>query len=226
MKQKWGVIVTDIQGDFTEWKNGSLAVPGTGEAFVRAAENGVRRLKDAGFLIFGCQDWHPSNHVSFAVNHPGRRPLDVISIDGRTQMLWPPHCVQGTENARVLIDNNLFLAIVRKGQDPAFDSYSAFKDDAGVKTEMDAVLKENGVSHVVIFGLATDYCVRATALDALIAGYGVVIVEEYCRGIAPETTAASLQKAAQNGALAVGTLDEFLSGIEGGEPAKRREDAP
>ena len=141
-------------------------------------------------------------------------------------MLWPPHCVQGTENARVLIDNNLFLAIVRKGQDPAFDSYSAFKDDAGTKTEMDAVLRGNGVSHVVIFGLATDYCVRATALDALMAGYGVVIVEEHCRGIAPETTTASLQKAAQNGALVVGTLDEFLLRIEGREPVKRRQDAP
>jgi nicotinamidase/pyrazinamidase len=188
-------------------------VPGTVEAFVRAVENSVRRLKDAGFLVFGSQDWHPSNHISFAVNHPGRRPLDVITIDGRTQVLWPPHCVQGTENARVLVDNNLFLAIVRKGQNPAFDSYSAFQDDGGVKTEMDAVLKVNGVSHIVIFGLATDYCVRATTLDALTAGYGVVIVEEHCRGIAPDTTAAALREAVQRGAVVKGTVDEFLLGI-------------
>ena len=191
-----------------------LAVPGTGEAFVRVVEVGVRRLKDAAFLIFGCQDWHPLNHVSFAVNHPGRQPLDVISIDGRKQVLWPPHCVQGTENARVLVDNNLFLAIVRKGWNPDFDCYSAFQDDAGVKTEMDAVLKINGVTHVAIFGLATYFTLRqGHGSDALSAGYGVAVIEEYCRGISSDTTAASLQEAAKKGASLHGTLDEFLSSI-------------
>ncbi len=94
--------------------------------------------------IFGTQDWHPADHISFASNHPGKKPFDSLVVDGRTQVLWPLHCVQGTENARVLIDNNLFLAMVRKAQNPAFDSYSAFQDDGGAKTELDTILRRNG----------------------------------------------------------------------------------
>jgi nicotinamidase/pyrazinamidase len=107
------------------------------------------------------------DHMSFAANHAGKNPMNVIlTVDGRTQVLWPAHCVQDTESARVLIDNNLFLAIVRKGQDPRFDSYSAFRDDGGEETEMENVLVANDVGPLVIFGLATDCCVKATALDA------------------------------------------------------------
>ncbi|RLA99969.1 MAG: amidase, partial [Deltaproteobacteria bacterium] len=179
---KIGVIVVDVQGDFTEWKEGSLAVSGTDEAYVRQVEEATRKLRDAGFLIFATQDWHPPNHVSFYTNHPGKKPFEVIDVDGRKQVLWPPHCVQGTEGARILVDNNLFRAVVQKGRDPRYDSYSGFQDDGGQKTEMDTILRLNGIETVVVYGIATDYCVKATALDAAKAGYKVIVVKELCRG--------------------------------------------
>src|SRR5512135_344957 len=130
MNKKYGVIVTDVQGCFTTWKKGSLAVPGTDEAYVKSVEAATRRLKGEGFFILATQDWHPPDHVSFASNHTGKVPFDTIEIRGRTQVLWPDHCVQGTEDASLLIDNSLFEAVVRKGQNPRFDSYSAVKDDS------------------------------------------------------------------------------------------------
>ena len=214
MAAKWGVIVTDIQGDFTEWKKGSLAVPGSDEAYVRNAEAATRRLKEAGLLIFGTQDWHPPDHISFASSHPGKKPFDTIEIRGRTQVLWPPHCVQGTENARILIDNNLFLAVVKKSQNPARESYSAFQDEGGIKTEIETILKINGVEKLVIYGIATDYCVRATALDGLTAGYPVTVVEDLCRGVSPDTTASALAEMRVRGVRLVNTPDEILREID------------
>ncbi|RLF31484.1 MAG: amidase [Thermoplasmata archaeon] len=196
---KTGVIVVDVQGDFTTWKNGSLAVPGTDESYVKSVENATKELARQGYLIFGTQDWHPANHVSFYTNHPGKKPFDVIKVSGKTQVLWPPHCVQGTENARVLVDNNLFLAIVKKGKDPRFDSYSGFQDDGGAKTEMDEILKRNGITKVVIYGIATDYCVKATAIDAANAGYKVMVVESLCRGVAPDTSKAAIKEMESKG---------------------------
>ena len=213
MAAKWGVIVIDIQGDFTEWKKGSLAVPGSDEGYVRNAEAATRRLKKAGLLIFGTQDWHPPDHVSFASSHPGKRPFDTIEIRGRTQVLWPSHCVQGTENARILIDNNLFLAVVKKAQNPALESYSAFQDEGGIKTEMENILRINGVEKLVIYGIATDYCVRATALDGLLTGYPVTVVEDLCRGVSPDSTAFALVEMRGKGVRLVNTLDEILREI-------------
>jgi nicotinamidase/pyrazinamidase len=214
MKKEWGVIVTDVQGDFTEWKAGSLAVPGSGEDYVRTAERATVRLHRLGLPIFGTQDWHPPDHVSFVVNHPGRKPFDVIEIDGRTQVLWPPHCVQGTENARLLIDNNLFLAIVRKAQNPVLESYSAFQDEGGFKTEMNTILRLNGIRNLVVYGIATDYCVKATALDAVSAGYGATIVEDLCRAVSPGTVSASLEEMKRHGVRVVATLDDIIPEIE------------
>jgi nicotinamidase/pyrazinamidase len=214
MAAKWGVIVIDLQGDFTEWKKGSLAVPGSDEAYVRNAEAATGRLKKAGLLIFGTQDWHPPDHVSFASSHPGKKPFDTIEIRGRTQVLWPLHCVQGTENARILIDNNLFLAVVKKAQNPALESYSAFQDEGGIKTEMENILRINGVERLVIYGIATDYCVRATALDGLAAGYPVTVVEDLCRGVSPDTTASALVEMRGKGVRLVNTLDEILREID------------
>jgi nicotinamidase/pyrazinamidase len=210
MLGKWGVIVTDMQGDFTEWKKGSLAVAGSDEGYVANVERATRRLKELGLPIFGTQDWHPPNHVSFYTSHPGKKPLDTIEIRGRSQVLWPPHCVQGTENARILIDNNLFLAVVRKAQDPALESYSAFKDEVGDKTEMETVLRMNGVDRFIIYGIATDYCVRATALDGRAAGYGVTVVEDLCRGVSPDTTAAALAEMREKGVKVTPFLDDIL----------------
>ncbi len=213
MTGKWGVIVTDVQGDFTEWKKGSLAVPGSDEAYVKSAETATRRLSEMGLPIFGTQDWHPPGHISFANNHPGKRPFETIMIENRTQVLWPAHCVQGTENARVLIDNNLFLAVVKKAQNPAIESYSAFRDEAGVATEMETILRINGAEKLIIYGIATDYCVRATALDGLSAGYSVTVVEDLCRGVSPGTTAAALAEMKGKGVRVVRMLDEIVEEI-------------
>jgi nicotinamidase/pyrazinamidase len=210
MAERWGVIVVDLQGDFTEWKQGSLAVPDTGEDYVREVERATRLLKEKGIPIFGSQDWHPPDPLSFFTSHPGMKAFDTIIVRGTEQALWPPHCVQGTENARFLIDEGLFSVIVKKAKDPAFDGYSAFRDDANRATGLDEILKKNGVSHLLVYGLAIDYCVQATAVDAVAAGYRVYLVEALCRGIGPETTVQALDRMKREGVEVIGTAEEAL----------------
>jgi nicotinamidase/pyrazinamidase len=206
-ESKMGVIVVDLQGDFTTYKNGSLAVEGTDEAFVKKVEKVTQELSAKGYPIFGTQDWHPEDHISFFSNHSGKKPFEAIQIDGRTQVLWPPHCVQGTENARVLVDNNLFLAIVKKGKDKQFDSYSGFQDDGGAKTEMNQILQKNGIKELIVYGIATDYCVKATAIDAAAAGYKVTVIEGLSKGVAPDTTAKALEEMKAKGITVKAELD-------------------
>jgi len=202
-----GVIVVDVQGDFTTWKKGSLAVKGTDQAFVQRVEKATRALNKEGYLVFGTQDWHPSDHVSFFTNHEGKKAFELLKIDGRDQVLWPPHCIQGTKNARVLVDNNLFLAIVKKGQDPRYDSYSGFQDDGGARTEMDKILSRNMVKKVVVYGIATDYCVKATAMDAAAAGYKVIVIEELCKGVAPDTSKKAVKEMKDKGITVLKSID-------------------
>ena len=201
------VIVVDIQGDFTKFKNGSLAVDGTDEAYIKVVEEKTKRLKEAGYPIYATQDWHPVDHVSFFTNHQGKKAFDVISLDGKDQVLWPPHCVQKTPGAEILLDQELFEAVVRKGMDPQFDSYSGFQDDGGKKTEMDKLLKKEGIKKVVVYGIATDYCVRATALDAAAAGFKVVLIRNLCRGVAPETSQKAIEEMKSRGITALDNLD-------------------
>jgi nicotinamidase/pyrazinamidase len=196
---KTGVIVVDVQGDFTKLKNGSLACGGTDKAYVDKVEEATRTLSEKGYLIFATQDWHPADHMSFFSNHPGKKPFEAIKIEGRTQVLWPVHCVQGTENARILVDNNLFMAVVKKGKDTRYDSYSGFQDDGGAKTEMDSILKRNGIQKLFVYGIATDYCVKATAIDAAEAGYDVTVIENLCRSVAPDTSAKALKEMKDKG---------------------------
>ena len=205
--EKIGVIVVDMQGDFTTYKNGSLAVEGSDRAFIDRVEKMTVSLKDKGHLIFATQDWHPIDHISFFSNHPGKKPFDTIQIEGRTQVLWPPHCVQGTENARILVDNTLFIAIVQKGKDRRHDSYSGFQDDGGAMTEMNEILKKNGVTELIVYGLATDYCVKATAIDAADAGYKVTVVEGLSKGVAPDTTAEALDEMKARGITLIKDLE-------------------
>ena len=200
-QQTTGVIVVDMQGDFTTYKNGSLAVAGTDEVFVNKVEKVTQELSAKGYPIFGTQDWHPADHISFFSNHSGKKPFEAIQIEDRTQVLWPPHCVQGTENARVLTDNNLFLAIVKKGKDKQFDSYSGFQDDGGAKTEMNQILQKNGIKELIVYGIATDYCVKATAIDAAAAGYKVTVIEGLSKGVAPDTTAKALEEMKAKGII-------------------------
>ncbi len=206
--EKVGVIVVDMQGDFTTWKDGSLAVAGTDQAFVEKVKRATGILAGKGLSIFGTQDWHPANHVSFFTNHSGKKPFQATNIDGRTQVLWPPHCIQGTQNARVLVDNNLFLAIVKKGKNPKYDSYSGFQDDGGDRTEMNKILKRNGIGKLIVYGIATDYCVKATAVDAANAGYQVIVVEGLCKGVAPNTTKSALKEMKEKGITIVKELDQ------------------
>jgi len=202
-----GIIVVDVQGDFTTWKKGTLAVTGTDNAFVQKVQKATETLSKEGYLIFGTQDWHPADHISFYTNHPGEKAFEVIKIEGRTQVLWPPHCIQGTENARVLVDNNLFMAIVQKGRDTKYDSYSGFMDDGGAKTEMDQILKRNGIQKLVVYGIATDYCVKATAIDAVDAGYKVFVIEGLCKGVAPDTSAKALKEMKDKGIIILKEVD-------------------
>ncbi len=204
---KIGVIVVDIQGDFTTYKNGSLAVAGSDQAFVEKVEKTTLMLKENGHPIFATQDWHPAEHVSFYINHAGKKPFEVIQLEGRTQVLWPPHCVQNTPNAEILLDNNLFFAIVQKGKDRRYDSYSGFQDDGGSQTEMDQTLKKNGIQELIVYGIATDYCVKATAIDAVDAGYKVTVVEGLSKGVAPDTTAGALEEMKAKGITLVKELE-------------------
>jgi nicotinamidase/pyrazinamidase len=130
-------------------------------------------------------DWHPANHISFFTAFPGKKPFDVISRNGKEQMLWPPHCVQGSPGAKILLDEKLFDAVVRKGTQADFESYSGFHDDGGNTTPLHDVLQAKNIARVNIYAIATDYCVRATStLDALKLGYHVVMIKDLSRGVA------------------------------------------
>ena len=204
---KIGVIVVDVQADFTKLKNGSLAVEGTDEAYIKAVEENTKKLKEAGYPIYATQDWHPKNHVSFFTNHKGKKAFDVIKLQGKDQVLWPPHCVQNTPGAEILLDKKLFKAVVRKGMDPRYDSYSDFQDDGGKKTEMDKLLKKDKINKVVVYGIATDFCVRMTALDAAAAGYNVIMIKNLSRGVAPDTSQRAIEEMKAKGIVVLEGLD-------------------
>ena len=205
---KLAVIVVDVQGDFTTAHKGSLAAAGTDQAFLDGVIKKTAALKAAGIPVYATQDWHPANHMSFASNHKGQKPFTLFKLsDGRSQMLWPNHCVQGTEGAKLLIGQSTFVRVVQKGKDSNFDSYSGFQDDGGAKTEMDQTLKTAGVQTIIIYGIATDYCVKATAIDALEAGYKVIVVKDLCRGVAPKTSEAAWTDLKKKGADLWASLD-------------------
>lgn len=204
---KLAVIVVDLQGDFTKLKKGALAVDGTDQAYLEKVAAATDALRKKGYLIFATQDWHPADHVSFYTNHKDKKAFDVIDVAGKKQILWPPHCVQKTENAKVLLDSKMFVAVVQKGKDKKYDSYSGFQDDGGAKTEMDQLLKKNGIKELIVYGLATDYCVKATALDAVKAGYKVTVIEGLSRGVAPDTTAKALDEMKQMGIMITPQID-------------------
>lgn len=185
------LILVDIQNDFLP--GGALAVA-DGDAVVPVANQLIRQFE----LIVSTQDWHPIDHVSFAANHPGHQPFETIDLDGLRQTLWPVHCVQHTGGACFApgLESGRIARIFPKGTNPALDAYSGFFDNArGQATGLAGWLRSRGVTGVTVCGLATDYCVRATALDAVAEGFTVRLVEEGCRGVnvAPGGTAAALQ---------------------------------
>ena len=173
------LLLIDIQNDFLP--GGSLAVR-DGHAVVPVAN----RLMDEFPLVIATQDWHPAEHRSFASQHPGRQVGQVIDLDGLDQVLWPDHCVQDTPGAEFspALRRDAIRHIVRKGTDPRIDSYSGFFDNARRRaTGLHEMLQREGVQEVHLVGVATDYCVRATALDALEHGYRVVVHRSGVRGV-------------------------------------------
>ncbi len=188
------VIVVDLQGDFTTCHDGSLAVQGTDQSYIDGVLTATKRLNEKGYKIIATQDYHPPNHISFNTNHSGKQTYDTIDIDGRTQILWPPHCIQNSKNAEVLIPDDLVSEIIPKGCDPKFDSYSGFFDDGGATTGLIDILRKNKINTLIIYGLATDYCVKATAMDAVNQGFNVILIEDLCKGVAPDTTKTAIEE--------------------------------
>lgn len=173
------LLLIDLQYDFLP--GGALAVP-QGDAVIPV----VNRLLGQYELVIATQDWHPANHQSFASQHPGRRVGEVVEMDGLAQVLWPDHCVQGTHGAELAaaLDRSRLAYIVQKGTDPAVDSYSGFYDNARRHaTGLHAYLQRHGATELHVAGLATDYCVKFTALDAIDLGYSVTVIQEAVRGV-------------------------------------------
>ncbi len=195
------VVLVDVQADFTAARNGSLAVPNSDQVYLDKVIAATEQLKKAGLPVYATQDWHPADHMSFASNHKDKKPFETIKLDdGRTQVLWPAHCVQGSKGAEILAPPALITKVVQKGMNPKFDSYSGFADDGGAKTELDNALKSAGINTLIVYGIATDYCVKATVIDGLNAGYKVIVVQDLCRGVADNTSQAALEEMKQKGA--------------------------
>src|SRR5256714_6501676 len=173
------LVLVDIQNDFLP--GGALGVP-RGDEVVPVAN----RLQPRFGLVVATQDWHPKGHGSFASTRPGRKPGELAELGGLPQVLWPDHCVQGTNGAAFApgLEMNRVEAIVRKGTDPSIDSYSGFFDNGHRKaTGLGDYLKGRGATDLYVLGLATDYCVKFTALDALRLGFRAFLVQDGSRGV-------------------------------------------
>lgn len=197
---KTALLLVDLQNDFMPW--GRLPVA-RGDEVVPVAN---RLLASGAFdLAVASQDWHPRGHGSFASSHPGRKPGEQVDLGGIRQVLWPDHCVVDSPGAsfHAALDVAAVDRVFRKGTDPGVDSYSAFFDNARRKaTGLGPWLKERGVGEVWVMGLATDYCVQFSALDALELGLEVRLVLDGCRGVelAPGDCERALARLRANGA--------------------------
>jgi nicotinamidase/pyrazinamidase len=173
------LLVVDIQNDFCP--GGALSVP-EGDAIIPA----VNRLAAKFAHVVLTQDWHPAGHLSFASSHPGRRPFETTAVSYGTQILWPDHCVQGSGGAAFHPDLSVPHAelVLRKGFLREIDSYSAFREnDRCTPTGLASYLHERGFERLILAGLATDFCVLFSAIDAREAGFEVEVATEACRGI-------------------------------------------
>ncbi len=176
---KKALILVDIQNDFVT--GGALAVP-EGETIVPT----VNQLQEYFDLVVATQDWHPAEHGSFAANHEGTKPGEMIDLNGLDQILWPVHCVQGTQGAEFVSELSMdkVKEVFVKGTDTEIDSYSGFFDNGKRKaTGLGDYLKEQGITDVYICGLATDYCVKFTALDAKELGFNTCLIKDASRGV-------------------------------------------
>ena len=196
------LILVDIQNDFLAF--GALEVP-DGNAVIAVA-NEIMPQYD---IVVATQDWHPANHGSFAANHPWRKPGQIIDLHGLPQMLWPIHCVQDSYGALFAkdLDTTKITKIFQKGTDVTIDSYSGFYDNGHRKsTGMGEYLQAQGVTDVTVMGLATDYCVKFTALDALTFGFRTTFLERGSRGVnlQPDDVANAINEMADKGIIVIG----------------------
>ena len=176
---KKALIVVDVQNDFMP--TGALPVF-DGDQIVPL----INELMPKFDLVVATQDWHPANQGSFAVNTPDSRPGEIIELDGLEQMLWSEHCVQNSKGAAFFAGLNIAAinAVFQKGTETMLDSYSGFFDNGHRNsTGLDEYLHKQGIQQLFITGLATDYCVKFTALDAVAAGFETFLIEDVCRGV-------------------------------------------
>jgi len=176
------LIVVDLQNDFIP--GGSLAVP-RGDEIIPV----VNRVQEKFDLVVATQDWHPKNHLSFASNHPGKKAYDTVLLGEMEQILWPDHCIQGEKGAMFVkrYDDRRVEAIFRKGTNPEIDSYSGFFDNGRKKsTGLGDYLKGRGVKKVYVCGLAAEFCVLYTALDAIELGFETYYLEDATRALSQE----------------------------------------
>lgn len=195
MNSSTALLIVDVQYGFMP--GGGLPVA-DGDAVVPV----INRIAPLFVNAVLTQDWHPPGHVSFAANHPGRQAFELLTLPYGEQVLWPTHCVQGTRDAALHDDLQVPQAqlILRKGFHPSVDSYSAFVEaDRTTTTGLAGYLHARGITSLYICGLATDYCVAWSALDARAAGFNVIVIEDACRAI---DLNGSLEKAWADMALA------------------------
>lgn len=207
------LLLVDLQNDFLP--TGALPVAG-GDAVLPIANRLCRGQHFS--RILATQDWHPRDHGSFAANHPGRKPGEVIDLDGISQVLWPVHCVQGTRGAEFApgLPVGQIQRVFQKGTDPRIDSYSGFFDNGHRKsTGLGEYLREHHVVDLFVLGLATDYCVKFTVLDARKLGFSVVVFTDGCRAVnaqpGDDERAFAAMREAGAGLM---TSDEFLRKVE------------
>jgi nicotinamidase/pyrazinamidase len=173
------LIIVDVQNDFLP--GGALGVP-EGDLVSPV----INQLSQDFDLVFTTRDWHPADHCSFADSHPNAKIGDQILIDGQAQILWPVHCVQNTPGAELAsnLQPKLITARIYKGTDPRVDSYSGFFDNQRKRaTGLETLLRQHNADDLTIVGLATDYCVKATVLDACDLGFSVTVHENACRAV-------------------------------------------
>lgn len=179
---KPALLLVDLQNDFCT--GGALAV-NESEHVIDAANKAIAICQQKQLAIIASQDWHPATHLSFAANS-GTQIGEVGTLNGMTQVWWPIHCVQGEQGAELHpnLNSSAIEAVFTKGENPQVDSYSAFFDnDKMSQTRLNAWLQAQQISHLIIMGIATDYCVKFTVLDALKLGYTVDVLTEGCRGV-------------------------------------------
>jgi nicotinamidase/pyrazinamidase len=172
------LLVIDVQNDFCP--GGALPVP-DGDAIIPVINSLAARFSH----VVLTQDWHPAGHLSFVSNYPGKNPFETITVQYGEQILWPEHCIQGSEGAAFHKDLRVSAELIlRKGFHAGIDSYSAFQEnDRATKTGLAGYLRERGLQRLFLVGLAYDFCVRYSAVDARAAGFAAIVVEDACRSI-------------------------------------------